>query len=122
MTDPRSGRRSFALVEQGRLVFALYTAPDPVPVARQWAASLLTATDLGARTVLAGRPGADLPDGGAIVCSCLAVGANTIAAAIRGGCTSVDAVGSATGAGTNCGSCRAEIRGIISASLEVAVT
>jgi assimilatory nitrate reductase catalytic subunit len=115
--DLRSGRRNYALVEHGALVVALYTAPDPVPVARQWAAGLLTATDLSARAVLAGRPGADMPDGGAIVCSCLSVGAKTIAAAVTGhGCDTVDAVGAATGAGTNCGSCRAEIRAIIEAN------
>ncbi|MCA8928264.1 MAG: (2Fe-2S)-binding protein, partial [Alphaproteobacteria bacterium] len=35
------------------------------------------------------------------------------AAAAVGGCANVDAVGAATGAGTNCGSCRAEIGRLI---------
>ena len=114
--DTRSGRRSFAVIERGRLVVALYTSPDPVLVSRQWAAGLLAAEDLTGSAVLAGRPGADMPDGGAIVCSCFSVGLNTIAAAVaRQGCTSVEAVGACTKAGTNCGSCRAEIRGIIDA-------
>ncbi len=85
-------------------------------MSRQWAADLLTATDLTASLVLAGRPGADRPDGGAIVCSCFSVGINTITAAVtHKGCTSVEAVGALTRAGTNCGSCRAEIRGIVDA-------
>jgi len=71
---------------------------------------------LSASTVLAGRPGADMPDSGAIVCSCFSVGVNTITAAVTAqGCSTVEAVGACTKAGTNCGSCRAEIRGIIDA-------
>ncbi|HWU19112.1 MAG TPA: molybdopterin-dependent oxidoreductase [Devosia sp.] len=114
--DTRSGRRSFAAMANGKLIAALYTSPDPVLVSRQWAAGLLTADKLDGSAVLAGRPGADMPDTGAIVCSCFSVGINTIAAAVTGqGCTTVEAVGACTKAGTNCGSCRAEIRGIIDA-------
>jgi len=114
--DERSGRRAFALIENGQLVAALYTSPDPVLVSRQWAVGLLNETGLSASTVLAGRPGADVPDGGAIVCSCFSVGINTITDAItRQGCSSVEAVGALTRAGTNCGSCRAEIRSILDA-------
>jgi assimilatory nitrate reductase catalytic subunit len=114
--DARSGRSSFAAFDGRRLIVALYTAPDPVLVSRQWAADLLAAENLSAVTVLAGRPGADMPDSGAIVCSCFSVGINTIAAAItEQGCTTVEAVGACTKAGTNCGSCRAEIRGLIDA-------
>jgi assimilatory nitrate reductase catalytic subunit len=116
MHDARSGRRSFAVIEDGALVFALYLSPDPVLVSRQWAAGLLAVDGLEGAAVLAGRPGADMPDGGAIVCSCFSVGINTIAAAVTDqGCATVEAVGACTRAGTNCGSCRAEIRGIIEA-------
>jgi assimilatory nitrate reductase catalytic subunit len=114
--DAQSGRRSMALVEDGRLVFALYLSPDPVLVSRKWAVDLLGAERVSGARVLAGRPGADMPDSGAIVCACFSVGVNTIAAAVTDqGCTSVEAVGTCTRAGTNCGSCRAEIRGIIDA-------
>ena len=114
--DASSGRRSFAVVENGKLIVALYTAPDPVLVSRQWAADLLSAHDLGAVAVLAGRPGADMPDSGAVICSCFSVGINTITSAVtQKGCGTVEAVGACTKAGTNCGSCRAEIRGIIDA-------
>jgi assimilatory nitrate reductase catalytic subunit len=60
--------------------------------------------------LLAGRPAADRPDEGALVCSCHDVGVNRIAAAIAAGAETIDAVGSATRAGTNCGSCRSEIK------------
>ncbi|MBJ3785120.1 nitrate reductase [Devosia sediminis] len=119
--DERSGRRAFVLIENGKLVAALYTAPDPVLVSRQWAAGLLAEPDLTASIVLAGRPGADRPDGGAVVCACMGVGINTIIQAVtRNGCTTVEAVGALTRAGTNCGSCRAEIRGIVDANRLVA--
>ncbi|WP_297105682.1 nitrate reductase [uncultured Devosia sp.] len=119
--DERSGRRAFVLIENGKLVAALYTSPDPVLVSRQWAVDLLSETDLTASMVLAGRPGADRPDGGAIVCSCMGVGVNTITEAVtRHGCTTVEAVGALTRAGTNCGSCRAEIRGIVDANRLIA--
>lgn len=119
--DERSGRRAFALVENGQLIAALYTSPDPVLVSRQWAVGLLSETGLSASTVLAGRPGADTPDGGAIVCSCFSVGINTITDAVtRQGCSSVEAVGALTRAGTNCGSCRAEIRSILDANRLIA--
>ena len=36
-----------------------------------------------------------------------------IVAAIRAGCTTVDDIGKVTCAGTNCGSCKSEIKGII---------
>lgn len=114
LVDERSGRRSYAVLDAGRLVVALYASPDPVIVSRQWATELLEAQDLSASAVLAGRPGADMPDKGATVCSCFSVGANTIAAAItEQGCDSVEAVGRCTKAGTNCGSCRPEIRRIM---------
>ena len=113
--DAPSGRRSFAVFANGKLVLALYVSPDPVLVSRQWVAGLLTAKGLDGSAVLAGRPPANTPDIGAIVCSCMGVGINTITAAIGEACMTVEAIGVCTGAGTNCGSCRSEIRGIIGA-------
>ncbi len=116
VSDVRSGRQGFTVVEDGRLHVALWLSPDPVLVARQWAVDLLTTEGLTAATVLAGRPNQERPDGGAIVCACQSVGINTIVDAVtRHGCTTVEAVGARTTAGTNCGSCRAEIREIIHA-------
>ncbi len=121
IADARTGRRAYALLDAGRLRAALWVSPDPVLVARSWAAGLLSEAGLTASAVLAGRPGADRPDGGAIVCSCMGVGINTIVDAVtRQGCTSVDAVGALTRAGTNCGSCRAEIRSVLDANRLVA--
>jgi assimilatory nitrate reductase catalytic subunit len=118
--DDRSGRRSFALFEAGEVRFAIYLSPEPVPVSRQWAVSLLEDAPDGARRseVLAGRPGLDRPDGGAIICACFQVGINTISDAVtKRGCHTVEAIGAALKAGTNCGSCRSEIRSIIATNL-----
>jgi assimilatory nitrate reductase catalytic subunit len=115
LSDRTTGRQSFALFDGDRLVFALFLSPDPVLVSRQWAVGLLTEANekLRRADILAGRPGGDRPDPGPIVCACFSVGANQIAGAARAGCHTVDAIGAALKAGTNCGSCRAEIRGLI---------
>ncbi|MBB3978248.1 assimilatory nitrate reductase catalytic subunit [Rhizobium azooxidifex] len=114
--DRRTGDLRLAFFDGDRLLAALFLALEPVAVARTWAVSQLTAEhgDLRKRfTLVAGRPGADRPDPGATVCSCFSVGVNQIVAAVRDGYHTVEAVGKELNAGTNCGSCRAEIRGII---------
>ncbi len=113
--DRATGRQSLALFSGERLVFALYLAPDPVLVSRQWAVGLLSESIAPARRadILAGRPGGDRPDPGRS--SAPASGwAPTRLPVRRGrGCHTVEAIGAALKAGTNCGSCRAEIRGLI---------
>lgn len=114
--DPQSGDLRLAFFDRDRLLGALFLAQQPVAVARNWAISQLSVphADLRKRfAIVAGRPGAGRPDPGATVCSCFGVGVNQIVAAVRGGCRSVEAVGKELNAGTNCGSCRSEIRGII---------
>ncbi|MDR6817382.1 assimilatory nitrate reductase catalytic subunit [Neorhizobium sp. 2083] len=121
--DHQSGDLRLAFFEGGKLLAALFLANEPVAVARNWAIGQLVIehADLRKRfAIVAGRPGADQPDPGATVCSCFSVGVNRIIGAVRGGCHSVEAVGKETNAGTNCGSCRAEIRGIIDGCLAAA--
>ena len=122
-TDRTSGELRLAFFEGDRLLASLFLSPRPVAAARSWAVSQLGAShhNLAKRfAVTAGRPGADTPDPGATVCSCFSVGVNQITAAVRDGCHSVEAVGERLSAGTNCGSCRAEIRGIINGCLTLA--
>lgn len=120
LSDARSGRSSFAGFSGQRLAFALWLSPDPVLASRQWASALLVERhdDTMARsTILSGRPGADRADPGPLVCSCLGVGANQIAELARtGGATTVEAVGAVLNAGTNCGSCKTEIKRIVDAN------
>ncbi|MBB4478674.1 nitrate reductase [Rhizobium etli] len=121
--DRQTGDLRLAFFDGETLLAALFLAREPVAVARNWAISQLSAThgDLRKRFALvAGRPGAGRPDPGATVCSCFSVGVNQIAAAVREGCHSVEAVGKETSAGTNCGSCRGEIGRIIDRCLAAA--
>ena len=117
--DRDAGQHRIAAFDGDHLSGALFVAPGPVAVSRGWAAEQLEAAHAGQRErfrIVAGRAGADRPDAGAIVCSCFSVGANQIAAAAAAGCATVEAIGATLKAGTNCGSCRAEIRGIIQAN------
>ncbi len=121
--DNSAAQTRLAFFDGGTLLAALYISNKPVAVARNWAISQLSARHEDVRTrfaLVAGRPGAGTPDPGATVCSCFGVGINQITAAIRDGCHSVEAIGTSLSAGTNCGSCRAEIRGIIDGCLKVA--
>jgi assimilatory nitrate reductase catalytic subunit len=108
-----------AYVVGGRLERVLFTTATGKLPPRDWLASLFEASVIGAEaraSLLHGwAPGAQV-DLGPQVCACLRVGAKAISAAIDGGACTVDAVGVATGAGTNCGSCRPEIARMLAAA------
>ena len=91
----------------------VFTAPYPVAVARDWLSDAFDADPANLAPLLPGRPGGDRRDPGATVCSCLNVGINDIVACILAGAQDVAVIGERTGAGTNCGSCRSEIRRLI---------
>ncbi|MFO0647718.1 MAG: (2Fe-2S)-binding protein [Polyangiales bacterium] len=57
-----------------------------------------------------------------IVCSCQGVRCSSVRAAIGGGAMTVDDVGVACGAGTDCGSCRGMIEDMIEEHLEAEAT
>ncbi|MEX0301651.1 MAG: molybdopterin-dependent oxidoreductase [Leisingera sp.] len=107
MTDNRRGRARLALFQNGKLMAALFTAPEPVAISRDYLASL---PGTSAADVLTGIPAADRPDPGPVVCACFNVGANTILQAAESrGLVSTAEIGAALQAGTNCGSCRSDI-------------
>ncbi|MBU2957667.1 molybdopterin-dependent oxidoreductase [Paracoccus sp. 1_MG-2023] len=111
LQDRARGRARIAIFDQGRLMAALFVAPEPVAVMRDYLATLPGA---GAEDVLTGRPPVGRVDPGPLLCSCFGVGVNTIVTAIEaGGLASVEEVGAALQAGTNCGSCRPEIASLL---------
>ena len=111
MTDSCTGIARLALFQNGKVMAALFTAPEPVAVSRDYLADLPGTSTAG---ILTGLPAADQPDPGPVVCACFTVGANTILQAIEsGGLLSVEDVGIALQAGTNCGSCRSDIAGLL---------
>src|SRR6186713_524789 len=106
----------------GRLSSALYlTRIERLPD-RDWLIAQLTAGELASSTeLLAGRAATPQPDRGPIVCVCFDVGMKTILEAIGSqGLMSVEAVGTALSAGTNCGSCRPAIQRLIGETKEAA--
>ncbi|MEQ9694824.1 molybdopterin-dependent oxidoreductase [Shimia sp. SDUM112013] len=110
--DTTRGTARIALHQDGKVLAALYCAPGPVSVSRSWAAGRMGGSLSAA--ILAGRPGADQPDPGATVCACFNVGVNTILDAItRQNLVSVEQIGTALEAGSNCGSCRPELAALL---------
>ena len=112
--DEQAGAFRYAAFENQRFMGALFVSREPVAVARSWLADQLgkihSRTD--AFRILAGRSGSS-QDCGSIVCACNNVGKTAILSAIAGGARTVNAVGDVTRAGTSCGSCRAEIQGML---------
>ena len=115
--DKAGGQHRFAAFDGERLVGALFISKSPIMAARAWAGDQLAvkfASSPDRLRVLAGRPAGASDDHGPTVCACFDIGLNQIAAAVTtGGCISVEAVGAALKAGTNCGSCRSEIKRVI---------
>ena len=117
MSSAIDGQTRMACFKDGQVAALFYSSTSPVVVSRDWATlQLLTRPEnMQRHRLLAGRPSADLPDKGAVICSCMNVGVNEIHAAVAKGCKSVDAIGECTTAGTNCGSCQSEIRALLKA-------
>ena len=114
--DTARGVRRVAVLGQGQLEGAIYlTRTGPLP-GREWLIAQLGECAASGIELLAGRPAKPAPDRGPIVCVCFGVGAKTITAAALAGAASVEAIGQATCAGTNCGSCRPAIAGLLNAA------
>ncbi|MEO1041728.1 MAG: molybdopterin-dependent oxidoreductase [Pseudomonadota bacterium] len=104
-----------AVFVSGRLTGILLAGTEPITAAKDWL------TDQIGRVIapeerhllLRGQPPKGFIDPGATVCACLGVGRNTIRKAIREGASTPTAIGDCTGAGTNCGSCRAELQQLL---------
>jgi len=94
---------------------AVSTLGRRMPRAAAAAVALLALVAVAATAaLLAGAPPGAREDRGPIICLCFDVGLKTIVAAIGSQqLTTVEAVGAALSAGTNCGSCRPSIRRIL---------
>ncbi|MEO9683688.1 MAG: nitrate reductase [Tateyamaria sp.] len=110
--DPATGMTRIAYRADSVLHTVMYCAASPVAVSRGHAVSLI-GTQVPMLDALSGRNRANAKDPGATVCACMGVGMNDLRQAISAGATSVDALGAATGAGTNCGACRPELAALL---------
>jgi assimilatory nitrate reductase catalytic subunit len=122
--DPGRGVFRYASVVGDRLDACLFLARRAAELpAREALITVLSQEVLpeARLTLLAGRAEAELPigDAGRTICACFAVGLSTIYRAItERRLTSISEIGRTLRAGTNCGSCIPELRGILR-SLEV---
>jgi assimilatory nitrate reductase catalytic subunit len=100
-----------------RLAGALFIGP--AEAAPQWDAVKAlfepdTLAEPARRVLLSGRSADGLTSSGPIVCACFSVGLSVIRDAIKSGtATSVEGIGAALRAGTNCGSCLPELKRIV---------
>jgi assimilatory nitrate reductase catalytic subunit len=122
MIDARRGVVRLAVMADGQLQAALFVSRSVGLPPREWLIAQLGTDEASSFEVLAGRPATPAPDRGAIVCVCFDVGLNTLLAAIIDQrLVTVEAVGAALNAGTNCGSCRPAIANLLPAQESVHV-
>jgi assimilatory nitrate reductase catalytic subunit len=116
MLDPDARQFRTVCFAGNRIEAALFVGPHREPATVDWLIEAFANEALDAReikAVLAGQPPAGGTDLGPLICSCFAVRRAAIEEAVRHGASDVDAVGVALKAGTNCGSCRPEIKRVI---------
>jgi assimilatory nitrate reductase catalytic subunit len=117
LCDDRSGVYRAAAFVAGQLDGCLFIGP--AAAAPQWDALKAlfeagTLDDAARRVLLSGRSTDGLASAGPIVCACFGVGLATIRGALQSGkATSVEGIGAALRAGTNCGSCLPELKRIV---------
>jgi assimilatory nitrate reductase catalytic subunit len=117
--DERSRDYRLAVFRDGRIeacVFVGAAAARP-----QWEAvkTFFAAQSCGEaerRYLLSGRSADGVVQSGPIICACFGIGLTTIHTAMGTGARSVEAIGAALKAGTNCGSCVPELRRLVAAT------
>ena len=62
---------------------------------------------------VSGQHGGDGADRGGEICACFGVSTSAVILSIADGARSLDAIAGATRAGSNCGSCRPELRALV---------
>ncbi|MEQ6331848.1 molybdopterin-dependent oxidoreductase [Sphingobium sp. MK2] len=111
--DQTRGTRRVAIIREGKLAGVLIITRSGLLPTRDWLIGQLAVDGVGASVLAARGPGSQ-PDKGAVVCVCFDIGLNQIVAAIRDQqLVDVPAIGTAIGAGTNCGSCRPALANIL---------
>jgi len=115
--DASEGLYRGALIEGEHLSACVFLSPRPEDLpARRWLSGLFAQESLSDRdrmSLLAGQAATPGVDAGPTICSCFGVGRSPIAAAIREGCATPEALGAKLKCGTNCGSCVPELRQLI---------
>jgi len=120
-SDQASGRHRFAALNNGQLEAAVFVSPNPDLPSLKWVQAQFAYDELDDQAragLLAGRAAGDVFDPGPMVCSCFSVSINDLRRAItEGQALTVEAIGEALQAGTNCGSCKPEIQTVLDVEL-----
>ena len=121
--DQATGVYRSAWFRDGRLHGCLFITPayDRLP-SRDWLLTQFAVEEFDALSrirLLGGRPADPDADTGPVVCSCFNIGKNTIINAIKDQeLETVDSIGACLKAGTNCGSCKPELKALLSESVQ----
>jgi assimilatory nitrate reductase catalytic subunit len=123
-SDTAGGRYRGANVTDERLQTCVFVATSKALPSRTWLATLFANDKLGDAdrlAILAGRAAKGGMETGPVVCSCFSVGRSTLLRAIRSDeLVSVEQIGRALKAGTNCGSCIPELRTLLATAAAAA--
>ncbi|HRF07977.1 MAG TPA: molybdopterin-dependent oxidoreductase [Xanthobacteraceae bacterium] len=115
--DERRGVFRVANFVNDRLAFGLFVGPSAPPKGWDAVQSALTLPRIDSRartSLLSGTNNEGAGNAGPLVCACFGVGLQAIRAALESGAvSSVDELGAQLRAGTNCGSCKPELKRIV---------
>jgi assimilatory nitrate reductase catalytic subunit len=115
--DERRGIFRVAHIENHRLTFCIFVSPSGGPPAWDNVKQALALDRIDARRralLLSGSNPAGIADSGPLVCACFGVGLQAIRTAIEtGAACNIDEIGVKLRAGTNCGSCKPELKRIL---------
>jgi assimilatory nitrate reductase catalytic subunit len=115
--DTSARRYRAARLVNGALESCIFISPEFNLPSRDWLSQLFEQSHLDEAeraSLLSGRAVKGQQDAGPIVCACFSVGVNTLRDAITTqGINSVEQIGAALRAGTNCGSCIPELKALL---------
>jgi assimilatory nitrate reductase catalytic subunit len=118
--DRSRGVARIAAFSEGRIEGCVFVGPAHAPPQWHIVRALFesgTLSETERRLLLSGRGADGLVDSGPVICVCFGVGLSRIRAAIASGeAATVADIGRTLRAGTNCGSCLPELRGIVARS------
>jgi assimilatory nitrate reductase catalytic subunit len=116
-SDVKRGLFRMAAIESGKLTFSIFVGPVDDAVTWDTTKAIFARHELSLRergALLSGKSLDGVADQGLVICACFGVGLVAIRNAIESGkASSVDEIGACLRAGTNCGSCKPELKRII---------
>ena len=115
--DKTSGAYRAASIRNGKLEFCLFAGPSENLVLWDAVKATFAKPEFSVKdraALLSGKNSDGIADAGPVICSCFGVGLKSIREAIETGkACSIDAIGVQLRAGTNCGSCKPELKRIL---------